>query len=251
MTVLEIIKAVRWCVDEESNLLGDLSDDVLSALTSGIDNKGDLYMNNIIRDKIAAATNWIAVTAPSQSLGYSSDADGVFIKNYTATKKKNDTDESDAMTDEDDSVLEYNADWDATNGIGCITFPSDNPVRLLRLRGKDWHKAISVPYEEDADESLYMYDETAKGTIDRPIAVIVRSSPTQLLVQPASDEFSLTFVKTISVENDSSDIPIPESLKSAFIYYLAFLLLSAFDDSKANQMYTIALQQLGATTSSK
>lgn len=244
MTVLEIIKAVRWCVDEESNLLGDLSDEVLSTLGSGIDNKGDLYMNNIIRDKIAAATNWIAVTAPSQSLGYSSDAGGVFIKNYTTTKKENDT-------GEDGSVLEYNAGWDSTNGIGCITFPSDNPVRLLRLRGKDWHKAISVPYEEDADESLYMYDETAKGTVDRPIAVIVRSSPTQLLVQPASDEFSLTFVKTISVADDSSDIPIPESLKSAFIYYLAFLLLSAFDDSKANQMYTIALQQLGATTSSK
>ena len=44
---------------------------------------------------------------------------------------------------------------------------------------------------------------------------------------------------------------LPFRLKNAFIYYLAFLLLSAYDDTKATQMYTIALQQLGVSQTSK
>ena len=54
-----------------------------------------------------------------------------------------------------------------------------------------------------------------------------------------------TDVTNGSGEEDDS-VEISDNFRGAFIYYLAFLLLSAYDDSKANQMYSIALQQLGA-----
>ena len=65
-----------------------------------------------------------------------------------------------------------------------------------------------------------------------------------------AEEATVSFVgvpKNINTES-STDISVPDMLKNAFIYYIAYLLLSAYDDTKANQMYTIALQQLGAQT---
>ena len=41
MKVEDIIKAVRWCIDEESNNFSSITDE-----------KDDLYMDNIIKAKI-------------------------------------------------------------------------------------------------------------------------------------------------------------------------------------------------------
>ena len=96
-----------------------------------------------------------------------------------------------------------------------------------------------------------MYDDTAKGTADRPLATIMRENPICILLQPIPDKAVISFVgvpKNVSITSDTTDVAIPDKLSNAFIYYLAFLLLSAYDDTKANQMYTIALQQLGVST---
>lgn len=226
MSVDEIIKAVRFCIDEESNNTSLLNDE-----------KDDVYMDNIIKAKIPDALYWVGILSPSQSLVMPNGSDDMFIKDYN-TKEK--TAEG----------LQYDSNWDKKNGIGCITFPKENPIRLIRLRGDDWHKAIREPYEEDSDESLYMYNASAKGTVERPIAVIVRGNPTRLLVQPNSNSFDLTFARYVSMEGSSAedDIQVPDSVRSSFTYYLSYLLLSAYDDSKATQMYNIAVQQLGIRT---
>ena len=57
MKIEDIIKQVRWCIDEESNNT--------SAIT---DEKDDLYMDNIIKSKINDALHWIAITAASSSV---------------------------------------------------------------------------------------------------------------------------------------------------------------------------------------
>ena len=54
MKVEDIIKAVRWCIDEESNNTSEITDE-----------KDDLYMDNIIKSKINDALHWIAITAAS------------------------------------------------------------------------------------------------------------------------------------------------------------------------------------------
>ena len=132
--------------------------------------------------------------------------------------------------------------------------PSDTEViNISRVRGEGWFKAVT-PVEDTDDEALMMYDDTAKGTADRPLATIMRENPIRILLQPISDNAVISFVgvpKNVSITSDETNVAIPDKLSNAFIYYLAFLLLSAYDDTKANQMYTIALQQLGVNQTSK
>lgn len=217
MKVEDIIKAVRWCIDEESNNTSEITDE-----------KDDLYMDNIIKSKINDAMHWIAITAASSPV--------------LSDSKKVDTTTSSTIKVES---------FDETRGIGAITMPSDTEViNISRVRGKGWFKAVT-PVEDTDDEALMMYDDTAKGTADRPLATIMRENPIRILLQPIPDEAVISFVgvpNNVNITSDTTDVAIPDKLSNAFIYYLAFLLLSAYDDTKANQMYTIALQQLGVST---
>jgi hypothetical protein len=217
MKVEDIIKAVRWCIDEESNNTSEITDE-----------KDDLYMDNIIKSKINDALHWIAITAASSPV-------------------LSDSKKVDATTTSTIKVESF----DETRGIGAITMPSDTEViNISRVRGEGWFKAVT-PVEDTDDEALMMYDDTAKGTADRPLATIMREDPICILLQPIPDNAVISFVgvpKNVSITSDTTDVAIPDKLSNAFIYYLAFLLLSAYDDTKANQMYTIALQQLGVST---
>lgn len=217
MKVEDIIKQVRWCIDEESNNT--------SAIT---DEKDDTYMDNIIKSKINDALHWLATTAASSPV-------------------LSDSKKVDATTTSTVKVEEY----DTEKGIGIITMPSDTEViNISRVRGKDWFKAVT-PVEDTDDEALMMFDESAMGTADRPQATIIRENPIRILLQPKPEEAVISFVgvpKNVSISSSDTDVSIPDKLSNAFIYYLAFLLLSAYNDTKANQMYTIALQQLGVST---
>lgn len=217
MKIEDIIKQVRWCIDEESNNTSEITDE-----------KDDTYMDNIIKSKINDALHWIAITAASSPV--------------LADSKK-----VDATTTSTVKVEEY----DTEKGIGIITMPSDTEViNISRVRGKGWFKAV-VPVEDTADEALMMFDESAMGTADRPQAAIMRENPIKILLQPKPTEAVISFVgvpKNVDVSSETTDVAIPDKLSNAFIYYLAFLLLSAYNDTKATQMYTIAMQQLGVNT---
>lgn len=221
MTVPEIIKAVRWCIDEESNNTSDIAD--------VIDEKDDSYMDNIIRAKINDALHWLAITASSSSV-------------LSDSKQLGTTTTTIAVSD-----------YDTTRNIGVIQMDNNTEViNVARVRGEGWFKAV-IPVEDTSDEALMMFDSTSMGTIDRPQAAIMRESPIRILMQPKTDTVTISYVglpKNVETVG-SADIAIPDKLKNAFIYYIAFLLLSAYDDSKASQMYTIALQQLGVSQSSK
>lgn len=219
MSIEEIITAVRWCIDEESNNTSEITDE-----------KDDLYMDNIIKSKINDALHWIAITAASspvlsdsKSIGSTSDTIQV-------------------------------SDFDSNHNIGVINMPSNMEIITInRIRGASWYKAVA-PVEDTDEEALMMYDDTAKGTIDRPQAAIMRENPIKILMQPKTSTAVITYVgvpKSVSTDVSTTDVSIPDKLKNAFIYYIAFLLLSAYDDTKANQMYTIALQQLGVNQTSK
>lgn len=217
MKIEDIIKQVRWCIDEESNNT--------SAIT---DEKDDTYMDNIIKSKINDALHWIAITAASSSV--------------LADSKK-----VDATTTSTIKVEEYVAE----KGIGIIKMPSDTEIiNIYRVRGKGWFKAV-VPVEDTDDEALMMFDESAMGTADRPQAAIMRENPIKILLQPKPEEAVVSFVgvpKNVDVSSETTEVAIPDKLSNAFIYYLAFLLLSVYNDTKATQMYTIAMQQLGVNT---
>lgn len=234
MTVTEIIKAVRWCIDEESNNNSSMAD--------VIDEKDDSYMDNIIKSQIPDALHWIAITATASSVLSSSTV-------VTETEEKTETDSSAATA----STAKIET-FDSARKIGIITMPSNVSVfNVNRVRANGWYKAV-VPVEDTDDEALEMYDDSACGTVDRPIAAIMRVTPLQILIQPMptgdSKNVTISYVGIptgTTTEAGSESVDVPEAFKSAFIHYLAFLLLSAYDDTKATQMYTIALQQLGAT----
>lgn len=217
MKIEDIIKQVRWCIDEESNNTSEITDE-----------KDDLYMDNIIKSKINDALHWLAITAASSPV-------------------LSDSKKVDATTTSTIKVEEYVAE----KGIGIITMPSDTEViNISRVRGKGWFKAV-VPVEDTDDEALMMFDESAMGTADRPQAAIMRENPIKILLQPKPEKAVISFVgvpKNVSISSSDTDVAIPDKLSNAFIYYLAFLLLSAYNDNKATQMYTIALQQLGVNT---
>lgn len=217
MKIEDIIKQVRWCIDEESNNT--------SAIT---DENDDTYMDNIIKSKINDALHWIAITAASSPV-------------------LSDSKKVDATTTSTVKVEEYNTE----KGIGAITMPSNTEIiNISRVRGKDWFKAVT-PVEDTDDEALMMFDESAMGTADRPQAAIMRENPIKILLQPKPTEAVISFVgvpKNVDVSSETTDVAIPDKLSNAFIYYLAFLLLSAYNDTKATQMYTIAMQQLGVNT---
>ena len=216
MKVEDIIKQVRWCIDEESNNT--------SAIT---DEKDDLYMDNIIKSKINDALHWIAITAASSSV-------------FAESKKTSDT-----------SLKISVEDHDATKNIGIITMDENTEIiSIYRVRGNEWFKAV-IPVEDTDNEAYMMFDESAMGTADRPQAVIMRENPIKILLQPKPTEAVVSFVgvpKNVDVSSETTDVAITDKLKNAFIYYLAFLLLSAYNDNKATHMYTIALQQLGVNT---
>lgn len=224
MTVDEIIKQVRLCIDEESNNTSSISDE-----------KDDVYMDNIIKGKIPDALHWIAITATSSS---------VLSNSKESTKKDN----VDAYVSDDMTVTQF--DGNAT--IGVIEMPSNISVfNINRVRATGWYKAV-IPIEDTDDEVLQMFDESTQGTIDRPQAAIMRTTPLKLLVQPIPTDNKVT-VSYVGVPTDittsatgTTSVDISDNFKSSFIYYLAYLLLSAYEDSKANQMYNIALQMLGA-----
>lgn len=217
MKVEDIIKQVRWCIDEESNNTSEITDE-----------KDDTYMNNIIKSKINDALHWLAITAASSPV-------------LVDSKKV------DATTTSTIKVEVY----DTEKGIGVITMPSNTEViNISRVRGKGWFKAVT-PVEDTADDALMMYDDIAKGTLDRPQATVMRENPIRILLQPKPEEAVISFVgvpKNVNISSSDTDVAIPDKLSNAFIYYLAFLLLSAYNDTKATQMYTIAMQQLGVNT---
>ena len=217
MKVEDIIKQVRWCIDEESNNT--------SAIT---DEKDDTYMDNIIKSKINDALHWIAITAASSS---------VFAES------------KDTSTESSKISVE---DYDATRNIGIITMDENTEIiSISRVRGKEWFKAV-IPVEDTDNEAYMMFDESAMGTADRPQAAIMRENPIKILLQPKPTKAVVSFVgvpKNVDASKESTDVAIPDKLQNAFIYYLAFLLLSAYNDNKATHMYTIALQQLGVNTS--
>ena len=220
MTVGEIIKAVRWCYDEEQIDSADFRN------ASANDNT---YMDNIIKSKIGDAVRWICLYCPAELLG-GTDSVG------TATG---------IMADATMTPVAISG----TNG-GTLTMPADF-IKLVRVRVTGWHRAIMSPVAEDSPEYLQFRDEFgAKAVADRPMAAMIEKAAKQVEVWPTGTSAEVTYIADPSVSVASSatastNIALPPRSKTAFIYYLAFLTLSAYEDSRAARMLEIAKMNTG------
>jgi len=228
VTVGEIIKAVRWCIDEEAVNAADLADASAYDFDGGTHTDTGL-MNNIIRNKIGAALRWVCLYAPAEQLsggGSGSDTAIDIIKETTGSPSG--------------QLIALDAAF----------------VRLIRVKGENWHRAImgESVLREDSGEYLQLRDENgATATLDRPQAALINTKIKSVEVWPTegAGNFTVTYVVTPSasslsnLDNDSTVIGIPPMVETSFVYYLAFLLLSAYGDARAKSMYDIAVLNLG------
>lgn len=221
MTISEIINKVKWCIDHETHEDAKLAD-----------NGEDSYMDNIIRAKINDARRWLAIaTSESTTLTSSpssSSSSGVTTLTITSYKSFPD--------------------------IAIITIPSSlSTVTLSRVRLSSWHKS-AIPILDTSDDAMLMFDDTAKGTANRPLATVMQGSPTQILVQPytSTDTAEIVYIgiaSDIDTSSDDTTVDIPTIHESAFIYYIAYLLLTAYQDPRAQAMFAIAVQLTGSKQS--
>jgi len=233
MTVGSIIKAVRWCIDEEAVNAAHLADVSAYDFDGGTTDTG--LMNNIIRNKIGDALRWVCLYAPAEQLagsGPSGEAEGTAARPIDIIQE-------DTLT--------------ATNNV--LT-PTETLIRVVRVKGADWHRAIlgDSLIKEDSDEYLQLRDENgAAATADRPQAVLVNTKQKKVEVWPGNGQFVLTYIKALSasdlsnLDNDQTEVGIPTNVETSFIYYLAYLLCTAYGDTRAKSMYDNATLNLGRT----
>ena len=238
MTVADIIKAVRWCYDEEQ------MNDVNFGNASSNDNT---LMDNIIKSKIGDALRWVCLYAPAELLTGTDTAgqDTGIVYEGTVSTTNPITDESAGVVDGAPSSVSQNR----------FVLPS-NFIKLVRVRGTSWHRAVGGEsvLNEDSDEYLQLHDPTcAYATADRPQAAIINKKRKELECWPSATSFEFTCVvspATVNIDpigTTPANVPIPPLAKSSFIYYLAFLVLSAYEDSRAVRMLEIAKMNISRT----
>ena len=227
MTVGEIIKSVRWCIDEEAVNMAEIAD------VSAYDFEGGIHtdiglMNNIIRHKIPDALRWVCLYAPAEQLSGGSGS-------------------------QQDSIDVIHEDTTLT-ADGNVLTPSKTLVRVIRVKGTGWHRAIlgDSLIKEDSDEYLQVHDTNgAEATIDRPQAALVNTKEKKVEVWPGNGTFLLTYITTLSstdiqnLDNDNTPVGVPVQVETSFIYYLAYLLLTAYGDARAKSMFDVAMLNLG------
>jgi hypothetical protein len=219
MTIKSIIDNVRWVLDEEK----------------GQPDYETVYMDNIIKSRINDALRWIIYNADTSLLDGSDTNDGTGC----------------IIQEELPSGVETKATLDGA----YVRMPSDF-VRLVRVKVTGWARAIHEPIAEDSEQYLMQSDAMAKADKTRPQAAIVSTLPNKIELFPTpleGDKVEITYAVTpgeidTSASEDTS-FGIPPKLKTAFIYYLAYLVMIAYDDnSKANSMLATAKMNAGIST---
>jgi hypothetical protein len=219
MTIKSIIDNVRWVLDEEK----------------GQPDYETVYMDNIIKSRINDALRWIIYNADTSLLDGSDTNDGTGC----------------IIQEELPSGVETKATLDGA----YVRMPSAF-VRLVRVKVTGWARAIHEPIAEDSEQYLMQSDAMAKADKTRPQAAIVSTLPNKIELFPTplkGDKVEITYAVTpgeidTSASEDTS-FGIPPKLKTAFIYYLAYLVMIAYDDnSKANSMLATAKMNAGIST---
>ena len=245
MTVKQIIKAVRWCIDEEAVNMANLADASAYDFEDGAHTDEGL-MNNIIKSKIGDALRWICLYAPADLLGGTDEyVSGTTTPIATGILVDMPTTGTLAPT----PIVGTQA--------GKLVMPSDF-VKLARVRVAGWHRAVKNLLSEDSDEYLQLYDTNgATATEDRPQAALIEKSAREIEVWPTGTSAEYTYVANIDAEDVIKEreeggttiayVALPPRVKTSFVYYLAYLLLSAYGDARAERMLQIAMQNLNVT----
>lgn len=222
MLVSKIIENVRWCIDEEDSNPSSLA--YVSVLGSD-----SALMDNIIKAKIPDALRWICLYAPSELMSSTGDAPA-------------------------SGTIDLIVEETLPPSHNLLT-PSQTLLKVVRVKGSNWHRAIlgDSLLKEDSDEYLQLRDTNgAEATNDRPQAALINTKQKKVEVWPTSNnQFTLTYAKALSnsdmqaLTTITTNVNIPVLVETSFIYYLAYLVLSAYGDPRREIMMEIAMQNIG------
>lgn len=228
MDISNIVSRVRWAIDEEA-----LTNESFLNASSGDSTK----MDNIIKASIGTALHWVCLHAPAEML---TGNDGT-----TAP-----TEQQKLIVDKTPTVAQIPPTGTAIGG----SFSLENDfLRLVRVRGDNWHRAVMTPISEDSEEYLQLRDENgAMATYDRPQAAIILRATKSIEVYPKPTTVNYTYVRdplaggAIDYTSETATDPfVPAKAQAALIYYIAFLVLSAYGDPRAARMLEIAMMNIG------
>lgn len=221
MQVSDIINAVRWCIDEEDANPSSLAN-------NGVLGSDNTLMDNIIKSKIGDALRWVCGNAPAELLS------------TTETSETNSID------------LIYEETLIASDNLLTPTKPL---LKVVRVRGTNWKRAVlgDSILREDSDEYLQLHDTNgAEATDERPQAVLINTKQRKVEVWPTTgNTFTLTYAKALSndelgnLSTTATKVNIPNLVETSVIYYIAYLVLSAYGDGRSARMLEIAVQNLG------
>ena len=229
MEISDIISRVRWAIDEEA---------VDNANFGNASADDSTKMNKIIKASIGTALHWVCLHAPAEML---TGNDG------TTTPP---SEQQKLIVDKTPTVAQIPPTGTAIGG----SFSLENDfLRLVRVRGDNWHRAVMTPISEDSEEYLQLRDENgAMATYDRPQAAIILRATKSIEVYPKPTTVNYTYVRdplaggAIDYTSETATAPfVPAKAQAALIYYIAFLVLSAYGDARAARMLEIAMMNIG------
>lgn len=227
MNIDDIVSRVRKAIDEEA-----VNNAGFTNASAGDSTK----MDNIIKASIGTALHWVCLHAPAEMLtgGDGDEATDIIVDVP-----------NEGITPTTEDIP------DSGTPIGQRITLEDDFLRLIRVRGSNWHRAIMTPISEDSDEYLQLWDENgAAATTDRPQAALILSATKTLEIYPKPTSFVYTYVKDPLADgtdySEGTEEPsVPTKAHGAFIYYIAFLVLSAYGDPRAARMLEIAMMNIG------
>lgn len=214
MQVSGLVSRVRAAIDElmvnDSGFLSQSNDEI--------------NLDNIIKDKIADALQYVVENAPLEKLGTS------LFKKLT------------------DLQLENSFSIDTTTLVGSLKLPTDL-LRIVEARLSTWAQ-FPAPESDTSQVYLMQSDEYAKGSWDRPVNILTYEGTDRYLkmysAKTSGDTLVFTYIATPTVDT-SSTIDVPQLLESALVYEVAGMAMVAFRDQVAQSLFAIADRHIGIT----
>ena len=213
MKALDVVLRVKAAIDE-------LSDLDYPKLAESVNYEN---MNMVIVDKIPYALEFIIRNAPPSLI------EGDFVQSVSTGLDY-------AITG--DNVME-------------VVIPSD-ALRITSARLSSWVYAppVSDEHSDIAKQQLYPF---TCGTYDKPASVLYSEAGKQILrlysAKDKNDTYFISYAKMpdlskVDTWDGEAEVNVPTRLVGSFIYYIAYLTMVAFDDTRQTAMLQIAKQQL-------
>ena len=129
----------------------------------------------------------------------------------------------------------------STNGNFIVT---DNFVRLRYVKGTGWSKALSDKdmLREDSDGYMMHTYDPDMATADHPYVVMRYGLTRTINAYPSAGVTCYAVV--VPDMTWATDVPIPERLHNALVYYAAYLLALSHGDNKAKSLMAVVQDEL-------